>query len=111
MPAIEIIKSLKPVNSGLIGVCLDSGNLWHYSDNPINDIRTVSDKIIHLHIKDRDKEGENVLLGKGLVDFNLFFKVLEDIGYSNSMTLETKYFKNPPNEARKNLQYILQIMQ
>jgi len=111
MPAIETIGALKLADPDLIGICLDSGNLWHYSDSPINDIRALSDKIIHVHIKDRDKEGENVLLGKGLVDFNLFFKVLEDIGYSNAMTLETKYFKNPPNEARKNLQYILKMMQ
>jgi L-ribulose-5-phosphate 3-epimerase len=111
MPVAGVVEAIKCIDSNLIGICLDSGNLWHYSDSPINDIRALSDKIIHVHIKDRDKEGENVLLGKGLVDFNLFFKVLEDIGYSNAMTLETKYFKNPPNEARKNLQYILKMMQ
>ena len=42
MPAIEIIEALKLVNSELIGICLDSGNLWHYSDSPIDDIYKLS---------------------------------------------------------------------
>jgi len=110
MPAIEIIKSLKPVNSGLIGVCLDSGNLWHYSDSPIDDIYTLSDRIIHVHIKDRDKKGDNVLLGDGLVDFYAFSKALKKIEYSDMATLETKYFKDPLSEAKKNLKYILGVI-
>jgi L-ribulose-5-phosphate 3-epimerase len=110
MPASEIIEALEFTNSDLIGICLDSGNLWHYSDSPIYDIHTLSDRIIHVHIKDRDVEGGNVLLGDGLVDFYALSKALKSIGYTGVMTLETKYFKDPPNEAKKNLRYISEIV-
>ena len=110
MPAIEVIKGLKLANPDLIGICLDSGNLWYYSDSPIDDIYILADKIIHVHIKDRDKEGANVLLGNGLVDFYSFSKALESIEYSDIVTLETKYFKDPENEAKKNLRYISEIV-
>jgi L-ribulose-5-phosphate 3-epimerase len=111
MPAIDIVEALKLSNPDLIGICLDSGNLWHYSDNPIDDIYILSDKIIHVHIKDRDKEGGNVLLGNGLVDFKALSKALEDIKYSDIVTLETKYFEDPSSEAKKNFKYISRVVQ
>ena len=110
MPAIEIVEALKFANPDLIGICLDSGNLWHYSDSPIDDIHIISDRIIHVHIKDRDKNGENVILGKGLVDFNALSIALESINYSNLLTLETKYFEDPSSEAKKNLRYISRMI-
>jgi len=106
MPASEIIEALNCSSSELIGICLDSGNLWHYSNNPIDDILMLSSFIIHVHIKDRDSQGNNVLLGDGVVDFNMFLKALKNISYSGLLTLETKYFEDPPNEAKKNLQFI-----
>lgn len=111
MPAIEIVEALKLANPDLIGICLDSGNLWYYSDNPIDDIHILSNKIMHVHIKDRDEKGDNVLLGNGLVDFNALYNVLEDIKYSNIITLETKYFEDPSSEAKKNFKYISRVLQ
>lgn len=111
MPAIEVVEALRHANSDLIGICLDSGNLWHYSNSPIQDIHTLSKKIIHVHIKDRDKAGNNVLLGNGLVDFKAFLNALKDINYSNIATLETRYFENPLSEAKINLNYITRVFQ
>ncbi len=105
MPAKSIIEALKVDNHECIGICIDSGNLWYYSSNPINDIYLLSAKIIHVHIKDKDKKGNNVLLGKGMVNFTKFFNVLKNINYSGIVTLETKYFIDPLNEAKKNLQF------
>lgn len=107
----KIIEAMESTDLEFIGICLDSGNLWHYSATPIQDIRTLSKKIIHVHIKDRDLSGDNVLLGDGIVDFRTFFEVLKDIEYSGLMTLETKYFKNPLDEAKKNFKYISKIVQ
>jgi len=111
MPAIEIVEALRHANSDRIGICLDSGNLWHYSDSPIKDIHTLSKRIIHVHIKDRDKTGENVLLGNGLVDFEALLNALKDINYSNIATLETRYFEDPLSEAKTNLNYISRLVQ
>ena len=105
MPALDIIEALKFANPQLIGICLDIGNLWYYSGSPIDDIHALSDKIIHVHIKDRDKESNNVLLGNGLVNFFEFNRALRYIKYSGILTLETKYFHDPSIEAKKNLQY------
>lgn len=110
MPSSHVLDALNFDKSGLIGVCIDSGNLWNYSESPTKDILTLSEKVIHVHIKDKDSIGNNVMLGKGLVKFNEFFKALIEIGYSKNMTLETKYFKDPIVEAKNNLQYILAIL-
>lgn len=111
MPAIEALDALKYNESESIGICVDSGNLWHYSDKPIEEILTFSKKIIHVHIKDKDSEGNNVILGTGIVNFDLFFKALNNINYNHIITLETKYFKNPLIEATINFKYILATLQ
>ena len=110
MPASDIIEGLKSAEPSIFGICVDTGNLWHVSSNPIEDIHILSDKIIHVHIKDRNKEGNNVLLGNGLVDFSTFFKVLNDLNYSGIATLETNYFEDPAYEAKTNFNYISELI-
>lgn len=111
MPSMEVIDALKYSETELVGICIDSGNLWHYSDNPVEEINTFSKKIIHVHIKDKDSEGNNVILGKGIVNFDLLFNALNNTNYNHIITLETKYFKNPLIEAKINLKYILATLQ
>ena len=106
MPASDIIKAVDSFDSEWIGLCLDSGNLWYSSENPSDDILKLSSLIIHVHIKDRDSQGNNVLLGKGLVNFDILLKSLNAINFSGLMTLETKYFKDPLAEAKRNLNFI-----
>jgi L-ribulose-5-phosphate 3-epimerase len=90
MPSSGIIEAMEASVCDVIGMCLDSGNLWYYSECPLEDIQKLSKLIIHVHIKDRDEAGKNVLLGDGLVDFCGFAGVLKKIGYSNYLTLEKK---------------------
>lgn len=111
LPAFKVMKALKLDQLEIFGICIDTGNLWYCSNSPLQEIQTFSNKIIHIHVKDRDKDGNNVLLGDGLVNFYEFFGILKKINYSKIFTLETKYFKKPINEAKKNFLYICNIIE
>ena len=110
LSANQILHALKFDPLNIFGICIDSGNLWQYSESPIQEIQMLSNKILHVHIKDKDKNGNNVLLGEGLVNFFELFNALKKINYIDILTLETKYFNNPVLEAKKNLLYILNII-
>jgi len=106
MDAEEIADSFRKVNDPLFAFCLDTGNLWYSSKTPKEDLVSLLPFVNHVHIKDKDQNGENVLLGNGFVDFDYIFEKLQNMKYKKLLTLETKYFESPEAEALSNLNFI-----
>lgn len=106
MDAEEISRAFELLNDPLFSLCLDTGNLWYSSTTPKEDLLFLLPFVNHVHIKDKDKNGNNVLLGNGIVDFNYFFEKLCEKNYSGLFTLETKYFDDADMEASSNLRFI-----
>ena len=63
-------------------------------------------KIGHVHIKDKNSENENTILGTGLVDFEKVFDAFKDIGYEGPFTFETTRGSNPLNTAVYNMKLV-----
>jgi len=106
MDANEIVNSFCEVNDPLFAFCLDTGNLWYSSKTPKEDLINLLPFVNHVHIKDKDQNGNNVLLGNGIVNFNYILEKLYKIKYKKLFTLETKYFEHPEMEALSNLKFI-----
>jgi N-acylneuraminate cytidylyltransferase len=100
----RIINMLNVLDSPNISVCFDSGNLFNEGINIKDYILHVSDKIGHVHIKDR-KNTKNVPIGMGDVDFNEITECLGMIGYSGRVTFESDRGEDPIATAISNLQY------
>lgn len=77
----------------------DTGN--RVVDNPDlrSEITALGSRIHHVHIKDKDPAGRNVVLGTGLVDFLQVFTALDEIGYSGPLVFETTRGTNPAMTA------------
>lgn len=78
----------------------DTGN--RVLDNPdlAPEIRLLGDRIAHVHIKDKNAAGQNVLLGTGMVNFAEVFGALKEIGYRGPLVFETTRGKDPLETAR-----------
>ena len=74
--------------------------------NLANDIKRLAKRIAHVHIKDKDWHGNNVLLGTGEVNFKEVCQAFVDIGYDGTMTFETVRGKDPIRTAKYNLDFI-----
>ena len=70
------------------------------------DIEKFNKTINHIHIKDKNINKKNVLLGKGLVNFDLLFLKLKKINYKNSFTIESTRGKNFLISAKKNYLFL-----
>ncbi len=78
-----------------LGVGLDTANLILYGKaNPVDAADILGPHVKSIHAKDGrwptdpDKLGEEVLIGKGLVDFHKVFTKLHRLGYNGAITIE-----------------------
>ena len=102
----ELIKLLKLIDLPNVKVVYDTGNRVAFGHDLASDIRLLSDYIAHVHIKDKNSDNENVLLGTGLVNFENVFDALHDINYSGPFTFETTRGSNPIETAKYNMSLV-----
>lgn len=93
------------VESPNVKCVFDTGNRIAYGHSIYSDIILLGDKVGHVHIKDKNSDDCNVLLGNGLVNFFEVFKALSEIKYSGSHTFETNRGKNPIKTANFNMNF------
>jgi len=92
---ITMLRALRDVAMPNLGVGLDTANLILYGkSNPVEAINTLGPHIKSVHAKDGlwptdpDKLGEEVLIGKGAVDFHQVFTKLHHLGYTGVVSIE-----------------------
>jgi len=78
-----------------LGVGLDTANVILYGKaNPVDAVDILGPHVRSIHAKDGrwptdpSKLGEEVLIGKGLVDFRAVFTKLHRLGYTGAVTIE-----------------------
>ena len=106
----ETLKYLSKVASQNIGIVYDIGNATYLGHDIGEDVALLEKKIKHIHIKDKNKNGKNVKLGKGICDFNFFFQQPNIQKYSGFFTLETSRGGDPIKRAIENLDFIQELI-
>ena len=102
----ELLKLLGLIGMPNVKAVYDTGNRVAFGHDLAGDIRLLGDSIAHVHIKDKDSDNANVLLGTGLVNFESVFFALNDIDYSGPYTFETTRGSNPINTAKYNMNLV-----
>ena len=85
----NLIKLLNLIDLKNIKVVFDTGNRVIQNSNLKDEILKLDQHIGHIHIKDKDIFGNNVILGSGLVNFYQVFSALNEIKYKGSLNFET----------------------
>jgi sugar phosphate isomerase/epimerase len=88
-------RAIRGVNLPNLGVGLDTANLILYGKaNPVDAVDILGTHVRSVHAKDGkwptdpSKLGEEVLIGRGLVDFKTVFAKLHKLGYTGAITIE-----------------------
>jgi len=102
----ELIKLLDLINMPNVKVVYDTGNRVAFGHDLSGDIQLLGDRIAHVHIKDKNSDNENVLLGTGLVNFEDIFFALNDIDYEGPYTFETTRGSNPIETVKYNMSLV-----
>lgn len=89
------VKDLDP----RMGMCLDIGHDKRNGKDPVADLEKYESRIFDIHIKDvtaADKSGTSIEIGRGIIDFPAFVKMLRKVGYTGVCSLEhEKDMENP----------------
>lgn len=82
-----------------IGMCLDIGHNLRYGSDSIRDLKRYAKRVFDIHLKDvtaPTKAGRAAELGRGIIDFPAFVRMLRKVGYTGSVSLEyEKDMKDP----------------
>lgn len=89
------VKDLDP----RIGMCLDVGHDTRNGKDPVADLKKYHTRVFDIHIKDvtgDTKEGYSVEIGRGIIDFPAFVRMLREVKYTGVCSLEhEKNMDNP----------------
>ena len=102
----DLLLVLNKLNSKNIKVVFDTGNRIAFGHKIFDDILILKDKIEHIHIKDKNIEDQNVILGTGKVNFLEVFRALKKINFTKSFTFETRRGLDPINSCEFNINFI-----
>ncbi|MCD7971865.1 MAG: sugar phosphate isomerase/epimerase [Candidatus Azobacteroides sp.] len=82
-----------------MGMCLDIGHDLRNEKDPVADLKKYHSRVFDIHIKDvtdSTKKGYSVEIGRGIIDFPAFVKMLREVGYDGVCSLEhEKNMKDP----------------
>jgi L-ribulose-5-phosphate 3-epimerase len=83
---------LDRVHSPALGVIWDPGNEAVMDSEPFpGGYEQVRDRVVHVHLKDADENGNWVKMGTGIIDYPGQFRALAEDGYEGLLSLETHY--------------------
>ena len=92
---ITMLRAIRDVAMPNLGVGLDTANLILYGKaSPVEAVDIVGPYVRNVHAKDGlwpkdpDKLGEEVIMGKGVVDFRTVFTKLHRLGYTGVLSIE-----------------------
>ncbi len=102
-------RMIRDVGLDNLGVGLDTANLILYGKaNPVDAVDILGPHVRSIHAKDGrwptdpSQLGEEVLIGKGLVDFKTVFTKLHRLGYKGAVTIERETSGSQQVEDVKN---------
>ena len=74
-----------------IGMCLDIGHDTRNGKDPVADLKKYHTRVFDIHLKDvtgPSKQGYSVEVGRGIIDFPAFVKMLREVNYTGVVSLE-----------------------
>jgi sugar phosphate isomerase/epimerase len=81
------VKDLDP----RIGMCLDIGHDTRNGKDPVADLKKYKSRVFDIHLKDitgTTKLGYSLEIGRGIINFPAFVKMLRKVGYTGVCSLE-----------------------
>ena len=105
LDAYHLREFIEKINEPNVACVYDTGNRALYKSDIAKEILHLDSLVKHVHIKDKNKHGINVLLGTGLVNFLDAFKALSQIDYAGPLVFETERGSNPILTAEFHMQF------
>jgi L-ribulose-5-phosphate 3-epimerase len=106
LPANEYLALVQDGGSPMLGVYYDTGNNAAQGHDITADAHILAPRLAGIHVKDRKRGGSSVLLGEGDANFDGFFQVVRDSGYTHPVILQTAFGPDYLGIASRHRQFV-----
>jgi protein FrlC len=92
------------VNATNLGCLLDMGHMNVLHEDGVDYVRTLGEKLYHVHLNDNNGVVDQGLIpGQGVLDYQPFIRALREIGYKGYLSLELSFNceQDPGSAAHK----------
>jgi sugar phosphate isomerase/epimerase len=98
--AAEVLSIIQGSDPEWIGVTIDTGNMAAQGGDPIQAIRELGERIMHVHFKDMPAVGAHdcVAIGAGIVDVAGVIRELKACNYDGWLSIEIETADHDPSE-------------
>ncbi|MGL4462982.1 MAG: sugar phosphate isomerase/epimerase family protein [Planctomycetia bacterium] len=93
-----------------LGVCFDPANILAMQRDPLEELKLLGTRVVHVHLKDRMPNGASCALGKGTLKVGTVLQALVDAGYGQSVVLDTPSGRAASESATRNLKFVRQSL-
>ena len=100
--------AIKKINN--IKITFDTGNFYIKNKNVIKSLKNYYPFINHIHLKDRNASGKNVVFGSGKINFASLFLFLKKKRYTKFFTFETNRGHFAQETAVNNLKIVKNLI-
>ena len=101
----EILSLIDGRNESIFGACLDTNHLVERCATLPQVVRTLSDRLLTLHMSDCDGlEARHLPPGEGAIDWKAFMEALRDIDYRGPFTYECHLPSETPKQKVRALE-------
>lgn len=111
--AVSAYEKIKNMDKRM-GLCVDTGHTQRLNRDPEQDVRDCFDRVFDIHIKDvilAKPEGGTCIIGRGVIDFVAFLKMIVELNYTGTLALEYEAdSENPLPGMMESLGYIKGIL-
>lgn len=106
----QMLDLIQAVDSPAVGAYFDVGNAQMLGSDSVQDIHTLREHLVQVHIKDPRKDRKPCYLGEGDIDLAACLKALVEVDYSGPLVFETPGMEDPRATARRNLQTLRDLI-
>ena len=113
-----LIAFLRKLGRPNVGVNFDPANMILYNNgDPIDGLRLLGKFVRNVHIKDANLTllpgtwGSEVVVGQGQVNWDQFFRVLEEIGFSGDLCFEREAGSQRVQDIRTARQFLEELLE
>lgn len=85
----EVKRMISRLPKSNFGINYDTGNSASLGFDPVDEFEQYGERIVNVHIKDRELGGSTVPLLKGNVNFELILNLLKDYNYQGNLIMQT----------------------
>ncbi len=106
----EILRLIREINSKCLGVTFDVEHRTNEKEDLIESLKRIGNLKTYIHIRDTRRTPDQIMPGKGIIDFRKFLRTLTERDFDGYLTVEFWNLAEPREYALESITFLRSIL-